>query len=94
MAKLPLSDTEFNLLVEHFASNNKENNVRWRDLCDVVDEVFMKKHLEKMKATQAVIAPSTVYKYGRRGLTEQEECIAENLKDRFRYFVISLLIKN
>ncbi len=61
MAKLPLSDTEFNLLVQYFASQNKPDHVRWRDLCDVIDEVFMKKHLEKMKATEPVLIPSTSY---------------------------------
>jgi hypothetical protein len=40
MAKIPLSDNEFNLLAETFKSQNKENSVRWRDLCDTVDQIF------------------------------------------------------
>ncbi|KAL4466875.1 hypothetical protein ABPG74_010472 [Tetrahymena malaccensis] len=86
MAKLPLSDAEFNLIIENFASAQKENNVRWKDFCDQIDSVFTQKNLEKKSATLPVFNPTTEYKYGRRGLTEQERRIAEHMKARFRQF--------
>lgn len=46
MAKITLSGNEFNLLCEHF-QGNMNNQVRWRDFSDSVDEVFSKKGLEK-----------------------------------------------
>jgi len=51
MAKIPLSDQEFNLLVDYFKSETKENHIRWRDLCDSINEVFTQKGLEKKSAT-------------------------------------------
>lgn len=54
MAKLPLSDSEFQLLVDHFKSPSKEGHIKWRDLCDAVDEVFTQKGLEKITATVTV----------------------------------------
>lgn len=50
MANLPLSDHEFNLLVQTFRSPDSTNYVRWRDLCDTIDQVFTTKGLEKKGA--------------------------------------------
>lgn len=72
MAKLPLSDPEFKLLVQTFRSQNKEGeHVRWRDLCDAIEEVFTVKGLEKAAPTLQVNQPSTDYKYGKEAITNQ-----------------------
>ncbi len=68
---MPLSDKEFLLLVENFKSE-KENSVRWRDICDAIDEVFRTKNLEKISATQKIESVSIEYFYGKRDLTQEE----------------------
>ena len=40
MAQLPLSDIQFNSIVQGFACEGKANYVNWKDFCDAVDEVF------------------------------------------------------
>ena len=47
MAKITLSGKEFNMFCNHFAGGPNNNQVRWRDFSDCVDEVFTKKGLEK-----------------------------------------------
>lgn len=43
MAKIILSNQEFNLIVDHFKEHNKEGYVRWREFCDTIEEVFLVK---------------------------------------------------
>lgn len=50
MCELPLSQAENDLLVSNFASTTKAGHIRWRDLCDAVDQVFTTKGLEKNTA--------------------------------------------
>jgi Ca2+-binding EF-hand superfamily protein len=40
MAKLPLSEPEFQQIIKGFACDNKAGYVRWKDFCDCLDEVF------------------------------------------------------
>ena len=47
MAKIVLSSTEFEHLIEYFQAPKEGRHIKWRDFCDMVDEVFTKKHLEK-----------------------------------------------
>lgn len=47
MAKIVLSSHEFEELVNHFQAPKEGKHVKWRDFCDLVDEVFTKKGLEK-----------------------------------------------
>ena len=37
MAKLPLSEKEFNLIIENFGCENKPGYIRWKDFTDAVD---------------------------------------------------------
>ena len=62
MAKITLSGKEFNLLSEHFAGSTN-NQVRWRDFSDCVDEIFTKKGLEK-KVDMILDDARTVSFYG------------------------------
>ena len=40
MAQLPLSEAEFNTLIEGFACENKVGYIKWKAFCDALDEVF------------------------------------------------------
>lgn len=40
MAKLPLSEAEFQQIIKGFACENKVGYVRWKDFSDCLDEVF------------------------------------------------------
>jgi hypothetical protein len=77
MCKIPLSDTEFNHLLQKFSSNEKPGFVRWKELCDTVDEVFTVKNLEKSVPSEPVKEVSTNYNYGRVLITEKDKIIAE-----------------
>lgn len=83
MCKIPLSDTEFNHLLERFSANEKPGFVRWRELCDAVDEVFTVKNLEKSVPSEPVKEVSTNYNYGRVLITERDRVIAEQVKKKF-----------
>ena len=47
MCKIPLSDAEFNLLLDRFSCEDKIGFVKWKEMCDTIDEVFTTKGLEK-----------------------------------------------
>lgn len=47
MAKLNISNAEFNMICESFKAPKAGDHICWRDFCDSVDEVFTKKGLEK-----------------------------------------------
>lgn len=40
MAKLTLSEKEFNLIIDYFGCENKPGFIRWKDFTDRIDEVF------------------------------------------------------
>eukprot|EP01015_Nassula_variabilis_P013161 TRINITY_DN20851_c0_g1_i1.p2 TRINITY_DN20851_c0_g1~~TRINITY_DN20851_c0_g1_i1.p2 ORF type:complete len:133 (+),score=37.28 TRINITY_DN20851_c0_g1_i1:60-458(+) len=40
MAKIPLSNDEFKMLVTSFPFESRENFVSWRVFCEAIDEVF------------------------------------------------------
>lgn len=40
MAKLPLSQAEFKLILDHFGCDNKAGFVLWKDFVNTIDEVF------------------------------------------------------
>jgi hypothetical protein len=71
MCKLPLSEDEFNFLSNHFISE-KENSVRWREICNAIDEVFTTKNLEKKSASDVIPPVNTKYLYGRKDLSQEE----------------------
>ena len=47
MAKLNISNAEFNMICSTFKAPKAGEHICWRDFCDCVDEVFTKKGLEK-----------------------------------------------
>jgi Ca2+-binding EF-hand superfamily protein len=47
MAKIVLSTSEFELLMETYKAPKEGRHLRWKDFCDAVEEVFNTKNLEK-----------------------------------------------
>lgn len=82
MASLPLSDQEFNLIVQNFRAYDKEDYVRWKDFSDAIEEVFTVKNLEKSPAT-IVAEPGLQYNYGKESMTNDQIYIAEKVRRKF-----------
>ena len=40
MAKLPLSESEFQLILNHYSCQNKAGYIQWKDFTDDLDLVF------------------------------------------------------
>ena len=78
MAKITLSGNEFNLLCDHF-SGLKDNQVRWRDFCDSVDEVFSKKGLEK-QVDMVLDDARTLSLYGTTAPTDADQGLVDALR--------------
>lgn len=85
MAGITLSDKEFELLINTFPMESKPGYIRWKDICDTIDEVFTTKYLEK-DPTFDVTEPNLNYNYGIEPLTEEEIVVAKNLIAKFRQF--------
>lgn len=85
MAGITLSDQEFNLLLNNFPMTSKPGFVRWKDICDNIDEVFTTKYLEK-DPTYDVVEPNLTYNYGIEPLTKEEEGVARDVIARFKQF--------
>jgi hypothetical protein len=86
MCKIPLSDAEFELLLQRFQCVDKTGWVRWKEMCDVIDEVFTTKNLEKSTASNALAQINTKYNYGRVQITDKDRTVAEQAKKRFQFF--------
>lgn len=84
-ATLPVSDQEFNLIVENFKAHDKEGFIRWKDFVDAIEEVFTVKNLEKAPST-IVAEPNLQYNYGKSPMTSQEVALAEKVKRKFIEF--------
>lgn len=52
MAKLPFSETEFDLLKTHFGVEGKQGFIRWRDLCALIEEREEKLPRERLPAVE------------------------------------------
>lgn len=83
MAKIVLSNYEFEQLVEHFRAPKEGRHVRWRDFSDAVDEVFTKKGLEK-QVDMTLDDVRTQTFYGRRDASSQERDLAMRVVATFR----------
>lgn len=83
MAKIVLSSTEFEALVEHFRAPKEGRHIRWRDFSDAVDEVFTKKCLEKA-VDLALDDVRTQTFYGRSDATAGQRSICQAVVDTFR----------
>lgn len=83
MAKIVLSGEEFNELVAYFQAPKEGKHVKWREFCDVVDEVFTKKGLEK--AVDMVLDDARINTiYGRTNPNKQQRNLSEEVVYRFR----------
>lgn len=85
MAGITLSDKEFELLVNAFPMTEKENYVRWKDICDTIDEVFTTKNLER-DPTYNLTEPNLAYNYGIEPLTQDEVVVAREVINKFKQF--------
>lgn len=88
MAKLPLSQREFDILIEAFACPGKANFMNWRQFSDCVDEIFNIKGLEKAPLGDT-IKPLTTYLSAQQQMTPDEKALAENVIERFKYFCLA-----
>jgi Ca2+-binding EF-hand superfamily protein len=82
MAKIDLSTAEFDLLTSHYASD-KPYMFRWKCFCDDVDEVFVKKNLEK-DATVDFKKPELVTKYGTTKPAKNDTNLALKVVRKFK----------
>jgi Ca2+-binding EF-hand superfamily protein len=81
MAKISLSNAEFDLLCQTFAAPT-EGKILWKQFVDRIEEVFTQKHLEE-KPTHVVAAAKTETKYGKVPPTEKQAAICTTLKAKF-----------
>jgi hypothetical protein len=82
MAKIVISQPEFQILTTHFKAPKEGEHICWRDFSDLVDEVFTKKGLEKqIDASLDDTRIST--NYGRREANEQEREVVADIVSRF-----------
>ena len=86
MAKLPLSESEFSLILEHFECPDKAGFIRWKDFTDTIDNVFNQHRLEKVPPNQEVKLASTNFLYTRPQITEEEKGTADKIKEEFINF--------
>jgi Ca2+-binding EF-hand superfamily protein len=81
MAKLVLSNAEFDVICENFASTIP-GKVLWRDFVTKIEEVFTLKGLEKVP-TLAVEEAKTEMKYGKLTPSEEQAAICAKIIDKF-----------
>lgn len=85
MAKIPLSNSDFNTLVEYFKVPEKPGMFRWNEFCDVVDQVFNIKHLEMHPERDSQLH-QTLTKSMRSTMGPIELDLAKKVIDRFKFF--------
>jgi Ca2+-binding EF-hand superfamily protein len=89
MAKIVLSTSEFDLLLETFKSPKEGKHLRWKDFCDAVEEVFTTKGLEKkIDANVGDVRVQTIY--GKTKPNKGERNVSEDVVYRFK----QLLVRN
>ena len=86
MAKLNLSNAEFDYLCAHFASEVK-GKIMWRDFVDQIEEVFTQKGLEH-KPTYQLEAANTETKYGKVNPTGDDTSLCDTIKAKFAEFLV------
>jgi len=75
MAKLPLSQREYDILIQAFGCKDKANFMLWRDFSDKIDEVFNIKGLERAPLGDTM-KPLTTYLTSQQTMTNEEMAIA------------------
>ena len=81
MGKLDLSNAEFGLVCESFASDIP-GKVKWQEFVDKIEEVFTSKGLEQ-NPTFKVEEATTATKYGFQPPTEADSAICTKVMDKF-----------
>lgn len=82
MAKIDLSQAEFDYFCDHYKSD-KVGKVKWKDLCDDVDQVFVAKGLEK-DATLEFTAPTVDTRYGKTAPVKADKNLAHKVVQKFK----------
>lgn len=82
MAKIDLSQVEYDLLCEQYKSD-KVNMMKWKEFCDDVDKVFVTKNLEK-DATSSFTMPAIVTKYRQTLPEKPDKQLAFKLVQKFK----------
>ena len=83
MAKVQVSQSEFQLLTQVYKAPKEGDHVKWREFSDRVDEVFTVKGLEKNIDLEVGEARTDTF-YGRRQATQEERATVQNVVDNFR----------
>lgn len=87
MAKIQLSNAEFNLLCQGFNAEQKAGHILWRNLVDAIDEVFTVKGLEK-NSTLVPTGARTQANYGRPGAEKTEKQLVQEITNAFRELLV------
>lgn len=82
MAKIVISQPEFQILTTHFKAPKEGEHISWRDFSDLVDEVFTKKGLEK-QIDASLDDTRVTTNYGRREANEREREVVADIVSRF-----------
>jgi len=88
MAKIPLSQGEYDMLVDYFGCKEKRNYMMWKDFSDRVDEVFNIKSLEKNPDSNTIV-PLKITLTSREKMLPAETALAEKVIEKFRYFCLA-----
>lgn len=88
MAKLPISNPEFQLLASTFSAGERKagEHVCWREFVDSVDCVFTKKGLEK-NVDIVLGDAATATQYGRENASDDEKRCVDDIIGRFQEIV-------
>mmetsp|Transcript_9508 Transcript_9508/g.12799 ORF Transcript_9508/g.12799 Transcript_9508/m.12799 type:complete len:156 (-) Transcript_9508:791-1258(-) len=87
MAKCVISASEFKLLLDTFRAPKAGEHIKWREFCDVVDEVFTKKGLEK-NVDITLDDARTNRIYGRQAASKVDKKIVEHVVARFKEVIM------
>lgn len=85
MAKLPLSNSDFVTITEHFKVPDKPGFMLWNGFCDMVDQVFNVKQLEINPLKEPEIHFSQ-HKKSRETMSPPEIDLANKVIEKFKFF--------
>lgn len=85
MAKLPLSNSDFVTITEHFKVHEKAGHMQWNAFCDMVDQVFNVKQLEMNPNREAEVQLSQNMR-PRNTMSQAESDLALKVIEKFKFF--------
>jgi len=88
MAKIPLSQAEYNLVIESFACSEKANFMRWKDFSDCVDQVFNIKGLERVPVGDTIKTLNNSMTSCQQ-MTPAEMALSDKVIEKFKYFCLA-----